>query len=206
MTAINQDLFIPRSRFPRVPLIGFALGLLVSLLMVVHAPESSPARSIEIHTSWGFDLGDTETVMGYAHFGVVGKVLAVTKVTKETTTFAVRVLEPLKGTAPSTIQVEQIGARDGSVSYEMLEQPLLEVGRTYALALTAPADANSAVLTLLAGPVSGQEVIAESDESASLRAAAEAGRWPADLAAGGQAAHRERGREWAAEHRGYSAE
>ncbi|HEV2757215.1 MAG TPA: hypothetical protein VG318_15725 [Actinomycetota bacterium] len=192
-------------RRPRVmPLVALGVGAALSLGMMQLGWFGEP-RIVEIHTSYGFDLTDAESVFGYAHFVATAEVTEELGKVGDSTHFKVSPVEEMKGELPDSVTVAQIGFElDGDV-YQMEDQPLLEVGETYVLALTAPyEDAASEVLTVLGGPVSAAAVdVADEAALEGLRTAAEHRKWPSDLPRQALGEQARRGAEWASQHRGY---
>lgn len=141
---------------------------------------------------------------GYADFIVVGEVIDQEVVEEPYTVYEVRVVDLLKGVTPSRIRVSQLGfVGDDGVAAVTEYQPLLQVGETYVLPLSTPADPSNEVLDLLSGPLAAQE--AGTQAEAALRRAG-TGTWPTELVPGSQALSDESAREWSQLLNGYRPE
>jgi len=192
------------NRVATIPIAALIVGALISVVMV-QGPQAGARNVIDIQPSFGFDLNHPESVFGYAHFVLTGEVTENQGKVDDTTRFTIRPIDEVKGEVPAAITVEQIGFVDGENIYQLKDQPLLRVGETYVLALTAPYDdPNSEVLTILGGPAAAHP-IDPNDEMADrgLRTAVENRRWPANLSRQGLGHQAKRGGEWANHHSGY---
>lgn len=175
---------------------GLVLGLSVSLVLVAES------RIVPIQTSWSFDLSDPAQMMGYAHFVVVGEVTGDGEPNEDEMIYEVLVTDRLKGETPGVLKVAQIGLRQDGLTFEVDDQPLMSKGTEYILFLTAPADTESDVLTVMAGPLSAQPA---SDALVDrLLGAKDTARWPDSLAGSYESVHVDRAVEWAATRSSFS--
>lgn len=207
---MNVSALVDRSRAALLLILCLATAAVIVDQVTESLSLRRDRRVLHIETSGAFDIGDPQNVFGYAPFVVVGEVKSNLGYEKDTTTFSFSVQENLKGLVPSEIVVEQIGIDDGTTIYEMREQPLMTVGETYVLALTAPGGRiESRRLTVMAGSVSGQPVsIDDSQTMRQLRTAAQSRVWPESLIIEGESAHRDYQADWARRHsiEGYAVE
>ncbi len=177
-----------------VPVFGQLLG------------ERASGRVVTGDAGYAFDAADEELVTGYAHFVFAGQVRKQRGVVDGATVFEVAPITQLKGTVPERVLVSQEFTA-GLTTNEDEHQPLLQVNGTYLFALTVPGDdLQSDVLTLLAGPVSGQPVDPADEATMSrLERAVTAEQWPPEFdRKGAQARHVRTGSRWAALPPGYA--
>lgn len=169
---------------------GLVLGLSISFVLVAES------RTVPIETSWSFDLSDPAQMMSYAHFVVVGVVISDGDPSEDETIYEVRVTDRIKGHTPETLSVAQLGVHEDGITFEAEDQPLMSNGTEYVLFLTVPAERESDVLTVMAGPLSAQPV---SDEIVDrLRGATDSARWPDSLLTAYEAVHADRVADWTA--------
>lgn len=187
-------------------LIPLGMGALIGLAAVqsgwaAGAHGERAPDTLHIHSSASFDLTDPRSVFGYAAFVVVGEVEERLSQVDDSTRFAVRPIQQLKGSVPDRIIVEQVGFDRQGIRYELEDQPMIEVGDTYLLALTTPSDLNSDVLTVVAGTVSGQRIAAENSEMiAAFQEAVSASIWPENLLDDAEILQEGHDANWTAEH------
>lgn len=97
---------------------------------------------ITIHAIYDYDVSDPALVFGDASFVVVATVEEeLGPVEDEMTAFRIVVRETLKGQLPRKVEITQDGFRRDETTWSLAEFPLMEVGRTYVIALTIPAPA-----------------------------------------------------------------
>jgi len=97
------------------------------------------------------DVTKPNYVAGYADDVVIATVVDVveTQEGQQQTFYAVQVEQSLKGEARGQVVVGQLGYLDGSDRHILDDQPMLQEGHTYLLAITSE---NSDQHTVIAGP------------------------------------------------------
>ncbi|MDP9405442.1 MAG: hypothetical protein M3O86_02415 [Actinomycetota bacterium] len=190
--------------FGAVLLAGLAVARAVPTVGQVLGDRLS-GRVVTADAGYAFDVADEERVTGYAHFVFAGQVRAQRGVVA--TVFEVAPVTQLKGTVPERVLVSQEAFTTGTTAEGHAGQRRLQVNGTYLFALTVPGDdLQSDVLTLLAGPVSGQPVDPADEATMSrLERAVTAEQWPPEFdRKGAQARHVRTGSRWAALPPGYA--
>lgn len=189
---------------------GLAVVGLVGLLVGGYVFGWIGPTSTPIHASYGYDVSDPEQLFGDASFVIVATVEKdLGRVHGELTAFRVSVVDELKGEVPDVIEVTQDGFRRGRRTWEFESWPLLQVGRTYVLALTIPAEQwNQQRLHVLIGPLDEHrsEVTGSEDPVvASYRNAVANARYPDGFTPEFVASHRELARAWIDGQSGFSS-
>lgn len=95
---------------------------------------------IEMHATFAYDVSDPTLVFGDAPFvAVVTVVEDLGTVSDERTAYRAVVNTEMKGMLPEEIELTQDGFRRGKTTWSFPDFPLMDVGRTYVVALTIPA-------------------------------------------------------------------
>jgi hypothetical protein len=113
------------------------------------APEVASGHSRVIESSYAFDVSNKRYVAGYADAVVIGRVAGRASQSEPYTTYDIDVIRALKGSPPPALTARQLGyVDDDGVAHETEDQPLLDDGRVYVLALTGDAGG----YTIVGGP------------------------------------------------------
>lgn len=153
-----------RSRNAALAFLGGAAAGLALLSLAAHG-EAAP--TVYLHLDYGYDVSDARLVAGDATAVIVGTVEARIGQAYDRTVFEVTVQEELEGKVPASLLVSQLGfeAEDGT-HYRVEGFPLMEIGRTYAMALVAPSSDDPAeAMVLLTAPAGGNLVAVDDSPS-----------------------------------------
>ncbi len=132
-------------------IVGAIIGLTAAVTLAVVLSGSGPGTTYTIQSSYAFDPTNPYYIAGYADNVVIGTVVDVvdTQEGQHQTLYAVQVEQSLKGDARGQVVVGQLGYMDGSDRHILNDQPMLQEGHTYLLAITIE---NAQEHTLLGGP------------------------------------------------------
>lgn len=124
---------------------------------------SDPPETQTISGSYAFDVNNPELLAGYSDALAVVTVLdegTATKVDEAVyTDFTVQLEQALKGELPAKLTVRQTGGKDGEDTFVLEDQPLLNQGQSYVVALSQ--EPGRSQFTLVAGPLSAKPLPSE---------------------------------------------
>lgn len=120
---------------------GAVVGIVAAVVLVISLSDEPQGQTYVIESSHTFDVTNPRYVAGYADAVVLGTVVDVveTLVGQSRTLYAVQVQESLKGGISGSIVVGQLGYIDGGDRHVPGDQPLLQEGHTYLLAVNRAA-------------------------------------------------------------------
>lgn len=119
--------------------LALSAGAATALLgqAVLRAPDGDPRAAI--HADFAYDTSDPRLVAGDATVVAVATVERAVRVDGDRTVFGVRARALLEGATPERYNVSQLGYRTRDHAYEVEGFPLMRPGRTYVMAMVAPA-------------------------------------------------------------------
>lgn len=119
-------------------LLAMSAGASVAIAVQSAVPgERRPTPSI--HVDFAYNTADPELVAGDATVVAIATVERPVRMDDDRSVFEVRVAELLEGDMPMLYKVSQLGYRKDGASFEVEGFPLMIPGRTYVMALVAPA-------------------------------------------------------------------
>ncbi|MDQ3716732.1 MAG: hypothetical protein M3381_12075 [Actinomycetota bacterium] len=130
---------------------GALIGLTAAVTLGLILSNPGAGTTYTIQSGYAFDATNPYYIAGYADDVVIATVVDVveTQEGQSQTLYAVQVEQSLKGEARGQVVVGQSGYADGSDRHILDDQPMLQEGHTYLLAITIE---NSQEHTVLAGP------------------------------------------------------
>lgn len=120
---------------------GAVIGIVAAIMLVITVRDEPEGQTYVIESSYTFDVTNPRYVAGYADAVVLGTVVEVveTLVGQHRTLYSLQVQEALKGGISGSIVVGQVGYIDGGDRHVPADQPMLQAGHTYLLAITRAA-------------------------------------------------------------------
>ncbi len=134
-------------------LAGAVIAIVAAVVLVISVKDEPEGKTYTIETSYMFDPTNLSYLAGYADAIVLGTVDEVVETLRgqSRTLYSFQVQQSLKDGVSGRIVVNQLGYVDGGDRHVPGDQPLLQPGHTYLLAITS---AGSNQYTVIAGPES----------------------------------------------------